>query len=192
MEIDMSNYFWQGKRIRLRAYKPEDWEMKYQEFVDTETRRLLEYEVELPRRADEYARAIADSCTIEEGNRLSFAIENLDGEFIGWVNLHSRDNRNGTFSCGMGVCTPHQKKGYGEEAIRIVLRYAFFELRLQKCNASCLETNQGSLKLQQRLGFIEEGRRRRVVFTDGRFYDTILTGLTREEFEENDRTYRAR
>lgn len=39
---------------------------------------------------------------------------------------------------------------------------------------------------------MDEGRRRRVVFTDGRFYDTILTGLTREEFEENAQVCRGR
>ena len=44
--------------------------------------------------------------------------------------------------------------------------------------------NEASIKLHEKLGFVHEGRRRRMGFTDGRYYDWILLGMTVEEFWE--------
>jgi RimJ/RimL family protein N-acetyltransferase len=37
------------------------------------------------------------------------------------------------------------------------------------------------------MGFREEGRLRRVVYTGGRYYDELMLGMTAEEFEESQR-----
>ena len=117
----------------------------------------------------------------------AFSIETLVGELVGNTLIHSKDHKNGTFSFGIKIFRPYRKKGYAEEAIRIILRYAFYELRYQKANSGCLEINQASIGLHQKVGFIEEGKRRRNIYTNGQYYTSILFGLTREEFEENER-----
>ena len=66
----------------------------------------------------------------------------------------------------------------------IVLRYAFHELRFQKYNIHCLETNQPMIRHAARLGCQAEGRIRRHIYTNGRFQDELIFGLTREEFDE--------
>lgn len=43
--------------------------------------------------------------------------------------------------------------------------------------------NPASIRLHQKLGFVEEGRRRRQWFYNGEFHDEILWGMTREEYE---------
>jgi hypothetical protein len=53
-EFDFSSYFWQGRKVRLRAFKPSDWESKYQEFIDSGTRRILECGLDLPDTPEEY------------------------------------------------------------------------------------------------------------------------------------------
>jgi len=75
-----------------------------------------------------------------------------------------------------------RRQGYASEAIRIVLRYYFFERRYQKANVSIFEFNEGSVVLHQKLGFQPEGRLRRTVFSNGRFWDELLFGITIEEF----------
>jgi RimJ/RimL family protein N-acetyltransferase len=50
-----------------------------------------------------------------------------------------------------------------------------------------VDTNDASVRLHKKLGFIEEGRRRRQFFLNGRYYDDLLFGLLREEFEANDK-----
>jgi RimJ/RimL family protein N-acetyltransferase len=194
MEFDQSHSFWQGERIRLRPHRPEDWEAKYQEYLDSETRAILEAGVELPKTAEEYKAAFIEDCQAEpeKDGMLTFAIETLDGEFVGWINMHARSARHGTFSCGMAIFRPYRQRGYGEEAFRIMLRYGFHELRYQKCNIECLADNEGSLRMQARIGFVPEGRRRSSAYLNGRYHDECLTGLTRDEFIANDQQYLAR
>lgn len=57
-----------------------------------------------------------------------FTIENLNGEYVGGVNLNSIDEKNGTFSIGVQVDRDHRGKGYGTRAINILLKYAFWSL----------------------------------------------------------------
>ncbi|WP_254848750.1 GNAT family N-acetyltransferase [Paenibacillus odorifer] len=61
-----------------------------------------------------------------------FTIENLNGEYVGGVNLNSIDEKNGTFSIGVQVDRDHRGKGDGTRAINILLKYAFLELRLKQ------------------------------------------------------------
>ena len=68
------------------------------------------------------------------------------------------------------------------EAVRLVLRWAFGEARYQKCDVTIYEFNEASVAFHRHLGFAEEGRRRRAVYTAGGFYDELLFGITAEEF----------
>ena len=113
-------------------------------------------------------------------------IENRDGEAVGTINTHNGDRRQGTFSYGLAIEREHWRRGYARDAIRLVLRYFFRELRYQKVTVVVYDFNEGSIRLHEQLGFQQEGRLRRMVYTDGRFHDHILLGLTREEFEQAD------
>lgn len=189
-EIDYNNYFWQQNGVRLRAMQPEDWSGHYYNRFDTPARRLVNYEVELPPTLDE-SKKFADTFTdFKQGTgRLMFIIETLDGINVGAVNLNSIDERNGTFSIGIQVDRDYRGKGFGTEAMRILLHYAFLERRLNKFNVSVLCGNIGSATMMKKLGCQQEGIRRQVVYTDGQYMDEILFGLTKDEFIENKRSY---
>lgn len=88
--FDASKYFWQGSKVRLRPHKREDWSQKYQEFIDSDNRRLLEAGLDFPITPEEYSSHYAGSNEIREGNRLSFAIETIECEFVGWLNISRR------------------------------------------------------------------------------------------------------
>ena len=178
-------YYWQGPRIRLRAMTREDLEVWLKEDTDTEGIRHLAYGVELPKSppaADEFAARFANFKGTDE--RIMFTIETLDGEVVGGINIHTMDPKNGTFGVGERIYRAYRGNGYAAEAKEIVLRYAFNELRYQKYNVSCIDTNAAQIKALIRFGCKEEGRRRRMIYTAGRYFDEILFGMTREEFEE--------
>ncbi|MBP1995488.1 RimJ/RimL family protein N-acetyltransferase [Paenibacillus eucommiae] len=113
-----------------------------------------------------------------------FTIENLNGESIGGINLNSIDERNGTFSIGIVIDKQYRGKGYGTRAMKILLKYAFFERRLNKFNDYVLEGNEVSAKMMKKLGCVQEGIRRQVVYINGQYLDFILFGLTKDEFIE--------
>jgi len=187
-ELVYTNYFWQDDDIRLRAIEPEDWEGHYYNRFDTPARRLLECAVELPPTVTEAKNFTEKFSDFSPGTgRIMFTIENLNGENIGGINLNSIDERNGTFSIGIQIDRDHRGKGYGTKATRILLRYAFLERRLNKFNDYVLEGNEASAAMMRKLGCIQEGVRREVIYTNGKYHDLILFGLTKEEFIEIER-----
>jgi RimJ/RimL family protein N-acetyltransferase len=117
-----------------------------------------------------------------EGDAFRFVIENLAGEIVGDLTTHDCDSRVGCFSYGVTVKAEHRRRGYAAEAIALVLRYYFQELRYQKVTVRVFSFNDASRRLHEALGFVREGRIRRTVYTAGRFHDELLFGLTAEEF----------
>lgn len=181
--IIYDNYFWQDELVFLRATEEGDWESHYYNRFDTPARRLLNCEVELPPTvAGE--KAFFERCAdfTQNSGRIWFTIMNHEGEVVGGVNLNSIDEKNGTFSIGMQIDRDNRGKGYGTAAMRIVLKYAFFERRLNKYYGHVLEGNIASATMLKKLGCQEEGRRRQMIYTDGRYFDEILFGLTKEDF----------
>ena len=182
--VDYSRYFWQGERVRLRPLRIEDAEQSFINSLDSPSRQLLQLGIELPTSVEILRSSLEKyaGCKDADGVIL-FVIENHEGVNVGGISWHSRDQKNGTFSFGIVVDREHRGQGYAEDAVRILLRYGFWERRFQKCNSACVHTNEASIKLHKRLGFVEEGRRRRQVFFNGEYHDDVLFGLTREEFD---------
>ncbi|MBP6963591.1 MAG: GNAT family N-acetyltransferase [Armatimonadetes bacterium] len=185
--IRYDDYYWRTELVTLRAVEEGDWELGYYNRFDTPARRLLQHEVELPPTEAE-ARAFSErfAAFAPEDGRIMFTLLNNDGEVIGGVNLNSIDEKNGTFSIGMQIDRDHRGKGYGTSAMGLLLRYAFFERRLNKYYGHVLEGNIASARMLEKLGCRQEGRRTQMVYTDGRYFDEILYGLTRDEFEANE------
>lgn len=183
LKIDYSNYYWQDEEIRLRAIQVEDWESCYTSDFDTPARRLLECAIELPPTISGSKKFVEDNANFSSTNgRILFTIETLNGESIGGINLNSIDERNGTFSIGIVIDKEYRGQGYGTRAMEILLRYAFLERRLNKFNDYVLEGNEGSSRMMQKLGCVQEGIRRQVVYINGQYLDFILFGLTKDEF----------
>ncbi len=184
LAVDYSHYFWQGEKVRLRPLTLDDAEQGFLASLDSPSRQVLQLGVELPSSV-ELQRAKLEKyagCRDADGVIL-FAYETLAGVTVGGISLHSRDQKNGVFSFGIVTYREHWGHGYAVDAARILLKYGFWEQRYQKCNSACIHTNTASIRLHQKLGFVQEGRRRRVVFFNGEYYDDVLWGLTREEFD---------
>ncbi|MFD0675184.1 GNAT family N-acetyltransferase [Cohnella sp. GCM10027633] len=187
-EIIYTNYYWQDEEIRLRAIEHEDWEEYYYNRFDSNARRLLECAVELPPTISEAKSFVEKFAGLSSRNgRLMFTIETLNGENIGSINLNSIDEKNGTFSIGIQIDRDHRGKGYGTRAVRILLRYAFFERRLNKFNDYVLEGNEASATMMRKLGCVQEGVRRKDIYTNGKYHDLILFGMTKDEFIEKEK-----
>lgn len=186
--LDYSRYFWQGERVKLRPLRIEDAEQSFASSLDSPSRQLLQLGIELPTSVELMRTTLEKfvGCKDADGV-IVFAIENLKGDHVGGISLHSRHEKNGTFGFGIVVDRQYRRQGYAEDAIRILLKYGFWERRYQKCNSACVHTNEASLRLHKKLGFVEEGRRRRQLFFNGEYYDEVLFGLTREEFDAHAR-----
>jgi [ribosomal protein S5]-alanine N-acetyltransferase len=71
-------------------------------------------------------------------------------------------------------------RGYMTEGVRLMLWYAFQELRLHRVEASIQPGNEASLRLVRRLGFRQEGYSPDMLFIDGAWRDHVRWAITRE------------
>ena len=62
-------------------------------------------------------------------------------------------------------------------------KFAFLDINLRKLNAEAVEYNMPSVAHNQKIGFKVEGRKEKQVFVKGQYWDLILLGLFREDWE---------
>ena len=106
------------------------------------------------------------------------------GEVIGDVALQGIDWKNRSCSLGQGIAkVEHRGKGYGAEAVRLLVEYAFFELGLERVTADTLEQNIPAQRSLEKLGFVLEGTQRKAVYFGGTRYDRLNYALLAEEYK---------
>jgi RimJ/RimL family protein N-acetyltransferase len=115
----------------------------------------------------------------------SWMMEDQADEVVGIINILATERRNGTFGYGLAVRREHWGQGYAGEAVRLVLNYYFSEFGYQKCTVDVYDFNSASIGLHQKLGFTQEGRVRRMIYTQGEYHDSLIFGITAEEFLAN-------
>jgi len=74
-------------------------------------------------------------------------------------------------------------KGYGTDAMRLILRFGFSELNLRRVTLNVFEYNPRAIHIYEKLGFKHEGRQRRFLNREGQRWDLVYMGLLREEWE---------
>lgn len=182
MKMNRSNIF-EGGLVRLSAISAASWEIYYRWSLDTQSAHHL-YEIPFPSSPDRVRTWVEAAAKTEPaGEDFDFRIERLDGEMVGAIGTHHCNLRFGTFMYGLAIMREHQRKGYASEAIRLLLRYYFQERRYQKVNIEIYSFNEPSIRLHENLGFVQEGRLRRSVYTQGQYFDKLQYGMTCEEFE---------
>lgn len=123
----------------------------------------------------------------EDQDLFYFTIRALeDDRFIGKALIEYVDWSTGNGYIRLGIGEPEfRRKGYGSQALNLLLGYAFGELNLIHVTAVVPTYNQGALRLFQKFGFVEESRRHNALYSDGEFWDVIGFGLLNAEWRES-------
>jgi RimJ/RimL family protein N-acetyltransferase len=123
----------------------------------------------------------------ESKNTFYFTIRlKEDDRLLGFVQLFWIEFNHGNGNMRMGIGDPQDRgKGYGSEALRLILHYSFDELNLYRLGALLGEDNPGGLRFFQKFGFVEEVRRRQALQRDGRSWDLLHLGLLADEWRQN-------
>lgn len=175
--------YWQGQKVRLRGVEPDDAETFFQWNRDSEMGRKLDFL--WPPISQALVRKQIEELALRslEKDTFTWVIENMAGVAVGSIATHDCNSRSGTFSYGINVAPEHHRKGYAAEAIQLVLRYYFEELRYHKVNVQVHSHNRASIALHEYLGFVKEGTLRESVFAGGERYDILCYGMTKVEWE---------
>ncbi|GAA0536991.1 GNAT family protein [Paractinoplanes ferrugineus] len=105
-----------------------------------------------------------------------------DGTVLGQVSLFGAEAHNRTATFAIIIGPPHQGQGYGLEATRLMLRFAFAELNLHRVQLNVLGYNERAIHTYTRAGFVDEGRDRSAVFRGGAWHDNVRMGILAEEW----------
>lgn len=115
-------------------------------------------------------------------NNLVFAICLVNSsEHIGNISLFDIDYINSNAGLSIFIVEPeHQGCGYGGEAVRLMVEYAFVYLNLHKVYSKTERLE--AARMYERIGFMREGVLREHEFKYGQYTDKLVYGFLRSEF----------
>lgn len=112
----------------------------------------------------------------------SFALV-ADGEFTGTCALFSFNAAAQTCSLGITIGDrAYWGRGYGRDAVRMLLDYAFRLRNVRRVHLTVNGNNERAQRAYRACGFVEEGRLRQHVWSDGQFIDLVHMGILRDEW----------
>jgi diamine N-acetyltransferase len=169
----------QGERVMLRAIERDDlphvWEMRNDE--ETEA---LAFGVPTPHSMAELEKSYERNLADHKAD--SFVIE-AAGDVVGRCVLFEVSDVDRTCRIGVTVARDHRGKGYGSDAVRVLLAYAFRHRNLRKVCLDVLASNERAIRAYLACGFVQEGRLREQSWYDGRYDDLVVMGVLRDEWE---------
>ena len=178
-----TNNILQGPRVRLTALNVGDAPLLAPWYADAGFMRLFAAVPANPKTEAELKQWLEERHKDPTG--YIFGIRPLESdELLGFIELDEIlwPHQVGGISIAIGDAR-HQGKGYGREAMELVLRFAFTELNLYRLQLTAFSYNERAIALYEKLGFRREGVFREFLQRDGRRHDMILFGLLRSEWE---------
>ena len=106
-----------------------------------------------------------------------------DGRPIGFGGLHGVDPVNGETELGIGIGDRScWDRGYGTEAMNILLDFAFGELRLHRVFLNVFALNERARHVYEKVGFTLEGTKREAYYRHGEYHDVHVMGILHDEW----------
>lgn len=179
----MKNDLLTGTLVHLTAQNSETDAATYARWEhDSEFERLLSIDPIVPTGTKNWRERLEK---LPEERFMPFAIRTLaDDKLIGFVSLFGLTNQHKDCWVGIGIGDhAYWGKGYGTDAMRIILRYAFQELNRHRVSLNLLATNERALRSYEKCGFVLEGRTRGTDYRMLQRADLIYMGVLRHEWE---------
>ena len=117
-------------------------------------------------------------------NEKFFSIHTLDSDaIIGFIGLFDLYMQHGDALVAIALGErAYWGKGYGTDAMRVILRYSFNELNLRRVGLIVFEYNPRAIRSYEKVGFVPEGRARGPILREGKRWDFLYMGILREEW----------
>jgi RimJ/RimL family protein N-acetyltransferase len=173
----------EGELVNLRALEMSDLERNCRWMNDREVTEHLSMRYPLSLAAEEVWMRDGTAKPMAFGVNVFFAIETKDGTHIGNISFHemSAEQRKARLGVVIGD-KAYWSKGYGTDAMRTFLRFAFDEMNLHRVDLSVDADNPRAMACYRKCGFVEEVRMRQARYGRGAHRDSLVMGVLRDEF----------
>ncbi|WP_377890191.1 GNAT family N-acetyltransferase [Alkalihalobacillus sp. R86527] len=168
-------------RIHLRKVTENDADLYHTWRSNSEVMKNTspELDVYTVKETEAFIQSIINSDTSK-----SYMIQTSENDTpIGIVSLINIDLKNRNAECIIDIGNvDYWGKGYGTEAMNVLLEYSFCELNLHKITLRVFSYNERAIKLYERLGFDKEGEQKEQLFRDGKWHGIILMAVFQESY----------
>jgi len=176
-----------GKRVRLRGIERSDLPRFVQWLNDPEVIPGLLIVTPLTLAQEEHWFERVLSGAAEEA---PLVIEVFSSERwlpVGNIGLHKINWREREAEFGIVIGEKDfWSKGYGGDAIRLLLGYGFNQLNLHRIFLRVHADNPRAIHCYEKIGFVHEGRLRQAHFSNGSYVDVLIMGVLRSEWKDSD------
>lgn len=169
-----------GEKITLRAVEASDNDMLLSLINDPETEMMIG--------GSSWPISLADQLSWFEKQEKTqdilrcIVVAKEKGIAVGTVILSDINQKNGTAQIHIKMSKDGGRgKGYGTDAIRSIVRYAFDELRLNCIYAEILSYNEISKHLFEKCGFRQDGVLRARVYKSGEYIDVMSYSVLKSD-----------
>ena len=180
----------EGKLVRLRAWENSDLDALMRFVNDEELKRYLAIDEALkyPLSRTQEERWI-EHCASGEGPDHHFVIEALaDGRFLGQIGLEHIDRVDRRANLALFLFDKQAwGKGYGTDALTVLLRPAFDKLGFYRIGLRVAAENTRAIRCYEKCGFKHEGVLRGDRFLDGRLQDSLMMSMLEPEYRALER-----
>jgi len=177
----VKNPFLIGESVYLRAFEREDAPLAVAWMNDQEiTETLAWYRPANLQTEEEF---IASSLKGEDRIALAIAVKESD-RLIGSVGLEQIQWRERSACFGIVIGDKEEwGKGYGTDATRLMVKYGFGTLNLNRIWLRAREDNGGGIRAYEKAGFRREGVLRQEVYREGRYWDAVAMAILRADWD---------
>ena len=113
-----------------------------------------------------------------------FSIVSNDKCCLGFVSLSEIDTTHRSAEFSIMIDPKRKGQGYGEDALKEILKYGFKCLNLHRIWGETFDYNIGAQKLFEKVGFLNEGRSKKAYYKNGEYVDSIHYAMLKENFKE--------
>ena len=114
---------------------------------------------------------------------MTWTIALVEGRRIGSISFHDilESNRRATMAIGISLASD-MNKGYGTEAIKLLLVHGFGAMTLHRIDLRVLARNKRAIRAYEKCGFVSEGVEREAALIDGEWEDDVFMSILEHEF----------
>lgn len=171
-----------GENINLRALEPKDLDFLFSTENDQSFWEISSTQVPFSKYIlQKYIENAHQD--IYEAKQYRFVICDTKNVPIGMIDLFDFNPQHQRVGIGLLIISEHQNKGYGAEALELVIDYAFTYLNVHQIFANITATNTKSISLFEKFNFKEVGIKKDWIYSNTTFKDEILYQLLKNSNE---------
>ncbi|MED1947890.1 MULTISPECIES: GNAT family N-acetyltransferase [Brevibacillus] len=172
--------FLEGERVFLRPIGTEDTELYFRSLFNKETRMLTGTQKHFTR--EQIHLYIANKGPDSSSVLLLICLCEND-QVIGDVQIGDIDSKNRSAFIRISIDqNAYQGKGYGSEALLLMLDYGFGILNLHRIELNVFAFNERAIHTYEKLGFQREGVQRQALYYNHAYHDSILMSMLADEY----------